>query len=310
MGYIDMDLNELIYKVSTIVSDPFNLAKLVIETTRKLHIIKGIKYRPPGFYEINAYNSIYVLGDLHGDYETLIEFLAKNKLIEKLSTSDTKILFLGDYIDRGDQQIELITFVLLLKNTFPDNIILLRGNHEPPPFLLPHPHDFPYKLAARYYSYAGTLYGLFLQLFQKLAYAARIPGKILFVHGGPPSYVLYTDSFEEAFSIGKPCVDDLVLEEILWNDPIEYSELPVMDSPRGAGVLFGREVTYRALELAKVKYIVRGHEAVNGYKFNHDKKVITLFDSRIEAYGITRAGYLYIDRSSNVENIEENLYLL
>lgn len=302
-----MDLNEIIYRVSSIVSDPFKLAKLVIDVSSKLHNFKNtVKYRPPGLYEILSFDSLYVLGDLHGDYNVLLDFLSRNKLIDKLSSEDTKLLFLGDYIDRGEQQIELLTLVLMLKKMFPEKIILLRGNHEPPPFLIPHPHDFPQQLANHYHSYAGTLYMFFLQFFQKLSYVARIPGKILFVHGGPPSLVLYSDSFEEAFSIGHPCVDDHVLEEVLWNDPVEYNEHPIMSSPRGAGVLFGKEVTYKTLELARIKYIVRGHEAINGYKFNHDKKIITLFDSK-EPYGLSYAGYLVVNKDFQIDNIENYL---
>jgi protein phosphatase len=292
-----MSLSDLVNEGLEIMKDPFKLARTIIDAENILHSIKGVKYRPPGLYEILKFDSLYVLGDLHGDYDTLLEFLYKNKIIEKINRGeDVKILLLGDYIDRGDKQVELVSLLLLLKTRFPDNIILLRGNHEPPPLLTPYPHDFPYSLATLYSSYASTLYSIFLQFFQKLGYLARIPGKILFLHGGPPSTVLTMKSFEEAFSIGRPCPDDLVLEEILWNDPHEYGDEPVLESPRGAGVLFGKEVTFNALKLAGVEYIVRGHEAVEAYKFNHNGRILTLFDSRIEVYGITKAGYLYITR--------------
>ena len=45
--------------------------------------------------------------------------------------SDTKsFLFIGDYVDRGKQSIEVISLLFALKLKFCDNFNLTRGNHE------------------------------------------------------------------------------------------------------------------------------------------------------------------------------------
>lgn len=69
----------------------------------------------------------FVVGDVHGDLNQfiypLIEFLK--------SPNDSKIIYLGDYFDRGDSDVyiyEIISFITRMKIN--NNIILLRGNHE------------------------------------------------------------------------------------------------------------------------------------------------------------------------------------
>jgi serine/threonine-protein phosphatase 2A catalytic subunit len=43
---------------------------------------------------------------------------------------DTNFLFLGDYIDRGYNSLEIVTLMICLKVRFSDRITITRGNHE------------------------------------------------------------------------------------------------------------------------------------------------------------------------------------
>lgn len=299
-----MDVADFLSRVEGVASNSFSFIKLVMNVERKLYSAAGVKHRPPGFYEILDYSDVYAVGDLHGDLDTLVEFIEVSGVLSEMeNNSGTKLLFLGDYVDRGPRQVEVLAAVLLLKDLYPDSVILLRGNHEPPPLLMPIPRDLYEHIHLKFGENSDLVYSFVMSLFQKLAYGARVPNKALFLHGGPPSTVIEAKSFEEAFSVGRPCADDGVLEDVLWSDPIEYSENPVEESPRGAGYLFGEAVTRKTLELARVRFIVRGHEAVNGYKVNHGGRVLTLFDTKAEPYYLGRAAYLHFSRSDELENV-------
>ncbi len=59
----------------------------------------------------------YVIGDVHGEYEMLLE------LVERLP-KDAKLIFVGDLVDRGRKSREVVAFVR--ENAF----AVVRGNHE------------------------------------------------------------------------------------------------------------------------------------------------------------------------------------
>lgn len=73
-------------------------------------------------------DTIFV-GDVHGSYHDLIRIL--NHITQTESTKkQQKILFLGDYVDRGSFSIECMTLLLTMKILYPQKFFLLRGNHE------------------------------------------------------------------------------------------------------------------------------------------------------------------------------------
>lgn len=260
---------------------------------------EGVRYRLPGVVEIDAdsFNELYVIGDLHGDLSSLQLLLDTTGLLEKLGKR-VKAVFLGDYVDRGAHQIELLAYLLELKIKHPGDVVLLRGNHEPPTWLKPYPHDFPYRVSQYYASTRSSeIMRLTYRLFERLPLAALIEGEVVFLHGGPPFRTISASNLEEVFSIGDPAWDDLDLESILWSDPID-EEIDLMESTRGAGFLYGFKVTDRFLKLTGAKFIVRGHEAVDGYKVNHEGRVITVF-SAPSPYELSSTGLMRLIKTNS-----------
>jgi len=286
-------LDDVIKQVITQVTD-YDYVKSKV-SGEYVQILNDEIKRKGRIIEIKNANILYIIGDIHGDLNTLRHILSKVS-IDSLRKGDIGLVFLGDYIDRGLNQLEVFTSVLEIKSMFPDSITLLRGNHEPPKNLIPYPHDFPNELVMRFgYDRGLRLYEEFSKLFDLLPHVAYVRDQILMVHGGLPTVTYQrAQTLYEYFTGINERDYQQVLEEVLWNDPIE-ANIVSTPSPRGAGQLFGLKVTEWFTKKFNFKLIVRGHEPIDsGYKFNHRDRVLTLFSRLGPPYFNTSAAYLNI----------------
>ncbi len=76
--------------------------------------------------EIRENSKIFAIGDIHGCFKSLEELLESIPV----NWGKDRIVFLGDYIDRGPSPRKVIEIVLQLKKNYPEKIITLKGNHE------------------------------------------------------------------------------------------------------------------------------------------------------------------------------------
>ena len=68
--------------------------------------------------------NVIVVGDIHGSFHDLL------RILNYFQENGKKVLFLGDYVDRGNFSLECITILFALKIIQPDLFFLIRGNHE------------------------------------------------------------------------------------------------------------------------------------------------------------------------------------
>ena len=68
---------------------------------------------------------IFAIGDIHGSFDRLQDLMQK---IPVDFANDT-LVFIGDYIDRGPDSVEVVEYLLDLKKRVPGTIFL-KGNHE------------------------------------------------------------------------------------------------------------------------------------------------------------------------------------
>lgn len=159
---------------------------------------RGILEMEPKLIELPQSGRAVFVGDTHGDLH------ATRQVIETYFDKDNVIIFLGDYVDRGDYSRENINYLLELKIQNPQRIYLLMGNHEGVLFKQFRPADFWERLSQKDLSaYAFTL--------GRLPYAVFTHNGVMGLHGALPDVESLGD-FEKI----QP--GDIHWDQIVWGD--------------------------------------------------------------------------------------------
>jgi len=224
---------------------------------------------------------LYVFGDIHGQFSDLIHFLEMTGL-----PPNNKFLFLGDYVDRGNNSIEVCCLLFALKIMYPGNIYLLRGNHECP--VVNQMYGLLDECETRFGADLGTdnsNNGIGRMVFDKinevlcaLPLAAIINKKIFCVHGGiSPHLNKISDIDNINRFINIP--DDGLICDLMWSDPAIMNNLWGNNS-RGISCTYNPQAINNFLKNNKLQLICRAHQLVSeGYKFFGNNKLITVFSA-------------------------------
>jgi protein phosphatase len=300
MNYHLNNLSDIVHMAKDSSSEEF--LELVIKTTNTLRLENGtlgnLKVKGK-LIEVPAQGEAIIIGDLHGDLESLAYVLNDSRFLDKIKNNNKVFLiFLGDYGDRGIKSPEVYYVVMKLKLLFPNKVILMRGNHEGPHDLCVSPHDLFIHLESKFKKDGSEIYFQIRKLFDQLYTGVLIKNRFILFHGGVPSMAT---SIEDIAFAHKNHPKKIHLEEILWNDPCETIKGTIA-SPRGAGKLFGPDITKKILKILNTKLLIRSHQSFfEGYKQFHDNKILTIFSRKGPPYNNKFGTYLDIDLSENVE---------
>jgi len=216
---------------------------------------------------------VVMVGDLHGQFQDFKELLRITG-----PPPDTNFLFLGDYVDRGDASVPTVSLCWLYKLCYPNRVHLLRGNHEARQ--ITQVYGFFDECMKRYGS--AQVWRAFTDTFDYLPLAAKVEDKAFCCHAGlSPSINLVDeiqmlDRFQEPPHEGPMC-------DLLWSDPLDCDGWAV--SRRGAGYMWGQDVSERFNHENGVSVIVRAHQCVmEGYEWAHERSVLTVFSAPNYAY--------------------------
>ena len=233
------------------------------------------------------YGPVVVVGDIHGNIFDLFRIMLINGFPPM-----TKYVFLGDYVDRGEFSIEVISFLLCLYITFPTQVILLRGNHE-------------FRKCNQTYGFKDSVlseYGddmlceKFNAIFDYLPLAALVNDTILCVHGGISEHLHNISQIEE---MELPITEDTgIISDLVWSDP-DKSFQKFVENKRGKGCKFGQYAFEKFRKDNNLTLLVRGHQCIyEGIEIMFGGKLITVFStSSYSSEFPNSAGYLLISES-------------
>ena len=220
----------------------------------------------PCLLELEA--PLKVCGDVHGQYSDLLRLFEYGGF-----PPEANYLFLGDYVDRGKQGLEVICLLLAYKVKYPENFFLLRGNHECN--AISRIYGF-YDECKRRYNI--KLWRVFCDVFNCLPFAAIVDEKIFCIHGGPSPEL---KDLQQIVQIKRPTdIPDMgMLCDFLWSDP-EADITGWGENDRGVSYTYGTDVVAEFLEKFDFDLVVRAHQVVeNGYEFFGKRQLVTVFSA-------------------------------
>lgn len=220
----------------------------------------------PMLLELEA--PLKICGDVHGQYSDLLRLFEYGGF-----PPQANYLFLGDYVDRGKQSLEVICLLLCYKIQYPNNFFILRGNHEAAG--INRIYGF-YDECKRRYSI--KLWKNFSDVFNCLPVSALVDEKILCMHGGLSPEM---ESLQQIADLSRPCdVPDVGLMcDLLWSDP-DQTVNGWGENDRGVSFVFGADIVCDFLKKHDLDLLVRAHQVVeDGYEFFAGRKLVTLFSA-------------------------------
>lgn len=211
-----------------------------------------------------------ICGDIHGQFQDLLRLFALDAPLPS-----SRYLFLGDYVDRGPQGLEVICLLLALKLKYPDNIYMLRGNHESQE--MTELYGFAAECIAKQ---NRAVFSEFCQLFKWIPIAAVISNRIFCVHGGVSPQL---ESLTQIKVIQRPTTipESGLLADLLWSDP-DRTVREWGPSDRGVTYVWGLNPAKRFLAKCRFSVLIRAHQvAMQGieFPFAPDRSVITVFSA-------------------------------
>lgn len=259
-GVLERLLNAANERPGTLV----DIATWEIETICEMS--REIFLSQPMLLELEA--PLKVCGDIHGQFPDLLRLFALGGYPPKAN-----YLFLGDYVDRGNQNIETICLLLAYKIKYPENFFLLRGNHEMERVNMV--YGFFDECRRRY---DIKVWKTFTQVFNTLPVAALIDDAILCMHGGlSPSL----ERLEDIGMLSRPCEvpNSGLMCDLLWSDPDKDSH-GWGSNDRNVSYVFGADVVEQFTAKLGLDLVCRAHQVVEeGYEFFARRRLVTVFSA-------------------------------
>ncbi|CAD5225442.1 unnamed protein product [Bursaphelenchus okinawaensis] len=212
-----------------------------------------------------------ICGDTHGQYSDLLRLFNRGGFPPTVN-----YLFLGDYVDRGRQNLETILILFVYKLKYPNNFFLLRGNHECAN--INRVYGFLDECNRRYPSNGAKIWDAFQEAFSVMPLCGLVGDRILCMHGGISPHL---KSLQQLREIKRPtdATGPTLEMDLLWADPVANIE-GFQENMRGASFGFGPKALANLCKELDIDLVARAHQVVqDGYEFFGKRKLVTIFSA-------------------------------
>lgn len=250
----------------------------------------------PTMVEFDLDVNCIVVGDLHGYINDLLGTLIISEL-----PPDHKILFLGDYVGRGEHQLDVLLLIILLKLRWPKYVYVLRGNHETP---MDDTDGFESQCRDTYG--IPEVYKLCTIMFDYMPIAAIIEDSVFCCHGGISQWAVTREAIKQiqrpVYYTTTPLLQMLIFTDLLWADPvrepIRSDNKFFLPSRRFASYMFTESALRSALDDLKCDVLIRGHEAVqNGITVQWHGNCVTVHTTTRMPHAPTRSSFVCLHKT-------------
>ncbi|CAJ0564621.1 unnamed protein product, partial [Mesorhabditis spiculigera] len=269
MGADDLDVKGIVTRMLQVGTPDKGMTKTIKEEEliNLCTHTKDLFMSQSPFVEIDP--PVRICGDTHGQYGDLLRIFNKGGF-----PPTSNYLFLGDYVDRGKQNLEVITLLFSYKILYPKNFFLLRGNHETA--TVNRVYGFFEECQRRYNS--TKLWQAYQDAFDCMPLSGLVGDAILCMHGGLSPMLTNLDQLRKIkrpTNAGQPSIE----LDLLWADPA-LGLSGFQPNMRGTSVWFGADVVKEKCKELGVDLIARAHQVVqDGYEFFADRKLVTVFSA-------------------------------
>jgi len=200
--------------------------------------IQEILARDKRLIRLPAKGKAVFVGDTHGDFD------ATETVFRLYFKPGYTLVFLGDYVDRGEESKKNMEFLLEKKAESPDQLFLLAGNHEGYCLVPFSPADFWESLSPEEYEY-------FSGICQFFPFAAVTENGLIAVHGALPD----VNGLEEINAV-QMCSEHW--QQLTWGDFMERPGDFIGD--RGGRPVFGEDYFKRTMKQLGANVLIRSHQ--------------------------------------------------
>lgn len=253
------------------------------ETIDLLNKVEKVFEEESNLIRIESGRVIFV-GDTHGDLE------ATKIITEHYLNSENKLVFLGDYVDRGPFSAENLNTLLSLKLEYPENLFLLMGNHEGQQAVPFHPADFWERLSPE-------LYDRYSSVLSKLPLAVSTANGIIAMHGALPDI----ESLDDINSIE---FGDELWHHITWGDWSDAEGDHLGSSFFSSRPLFGQNRFKNTMSNLGKNVLIRSHQP-NAMQMMYDRRCLTIFTSSAYRSTVPHRTIAITDLSVEVKTIDD-----